>query len=721
MSQSVTKLKQLLFDNEAATIAELASRLEAIAASGAASHGELLAELRRSVDELRRGGLERAEDLSRRIDAVAARVGTDDALTRTVATVIDRALIEAEETRHDDLADAVAPVVVRTVRSEIRNSRDEIVEVLYPMTGQMVRAYVASAMKDLLAEVNRRLESNAFMLRLRALTSGRTAAEIALADSQRLVVEDLLLIRRGSGELVARWPQHQGGTNNHDHVLGGVLSAINSFVSEALESDENALRQIDLGQAQVYLRASPAYLLAAKCSGTAAASIEHVIDEEFLATVGSLAATSKTTSAAPAEVDALATRLGDRLAAKYSELSQPAGGVSPLKLLGVFIGLPLAMLIAWTFYVRYETSRVMAVASEVIKNSPEIKGYPTRVAVTSRGKTVTVSGLAPSDRAQMTLGAQLSAALPGSIVDNQLVVLPGAPPDATPEIGRLREELAELQADVPRQIARRALSRADQNLAMATSELDRLEALSGSAPQTERIAIASARDESRAAARLVSESSSVLATKAPDAEAAARLATRLDSGASALVTAVRGLGGAIGSPDTRASTGEGYGASAERLASEAQRLATLAVALTQAAVVRATLPPPVAVSPPTARERLERFARENAIFFSDDTALRDPAHASQQLDALARLVLDSGALLRVVGYTDGRGTQSRNSSLSMQRANVVYGALRERGVPAAQMVVIGREASLDISPDVGPQSANRRVELEIGFNGESGR
>ena len=753
MSQGVTKLKQLLFDHETETLADLARRIELLAANGVATRQELLAAIADSGTVMRdelRAELARAiagqqsatdairADLAGRLDGLAERVGNDDRMARSVANVIDRAIVEAERGRHDDLANAVAPVVIKTVKTEIVNSRDDIVEAIYPMTGQMVRAYVASAMKDLVAEVNRRLEQNPLMLRLRSLTTGRSMAELAIADTQRLAVEELLLIRRGSGELLARWPERVGQTSasNHDHVLGGVLTAINSFVSEALESNENALRQIDLGQSQVYLRASPALLLAARCSGSAAASIEQIIDDEFLATVARIAGVGGDhgNAAARGELASLGDRLGARIGAQYTELASPAGGVSPLKLVAVLVGLPLLAWPGWSSYVRYATGRVRDIAAEVIPTSSEIKGYPTRLTVAPRGRSLTMTGLAPSMAAQQALSARLAAALPGTQIDNQLAVLPASPPDATPEVAALRRQLAELSADVPRQIAQRALDRVGESFAAAAPELQQLRQLQPRDGANLGAGIDDALVRLSAARKSAADAQADLQRATPDAATAAALAARLRGDADAISRAADRLSrsgadakAATSADAAAASTPVDFGDSAERLAAQAQRLASLAAALKQAALVRAAIPPPsppplpvVKAPEPTALDRLGAFIRTNAIFFANDTDLRDATVANAQLDRIAALVREAQVLIRVVGYTDVKGPQSRNTSLSQQRAAVVFNALRERGVPPELMVTVGREASHDISPDIGPTSANRRVEFEIGFIGEGG-
>ena len=120
MSQSVDKLKELLFQPESDAIAALSSRIE----------------------------------------AVFDRAGTNERFQSSVATVLDGALREAEVARHEEVSTAIAPLIVKTVKTEIRNSTDDLVEALYPATGRMVKAYVASAIKDLTDQINRRLEAN---------------------------------------------------------------------------------------------------------------------------------------------------------------------------------------------------------------------------------------------------------------------------------------------------------------------------------------------------------------------------------------------------------------------------------------------------------------------------------------------------------------------------------------------------------------------------------
>ncbi|MEQ1577586.1 MAG: hypothetical protein ABL894_08035, partial [Hyphomicrobium sp.] len=448
VDKPVDRLKELLFDREARAIDALARRVEGI---------EYL-----TLDEKRM-----REELSHRIDGVFDRAGTVDRFEMSVADVLDGALRRAEVDRHTELASAMAPLVVRTVKTEIRNSRDDLVEALYPMTGRMVQAYVASAMKDLAKDINRRLEHNPLMLRLRSLASGKSVAEMAIAESQRLVVEELYLIRRGTGELVGRWPEAEAGASGRDHVMSGVLTAINEFSTEALKDDGSALRQIDLGERQLYLRVSPSFLLAAKCSGSAPQPVEAVLDESFLEAMEDLQKLSHDDGAASEKqstgiLAGLSQNLESRLDDKTGELATQAAGVSPLKMLAWIIGLPLAGWLAWMIYADYRTERAQAIAATTLASFNELNGYPVSLDVSRLGRAVTVSGLAPAVEVKSGLIERLHTALPHSEIVDRITVLPndlaaiepriaGVKRDVnalSPEIARTQDEIAGVTRDV---------------------------------------------------------------------------------------------------------------------------------------------------------------------------------------------------------------------------------------------------------------------------------
>lgn len=737
MTDNVDRLKQLLFDTESQTLSDLARRLDALSGET----GQAARELADSIRELGdREGRSRAE-LQSRLDVVMSRVGSDADLERTVASLLDGILRRAETNNHENVSHAVAPFVVKTVRTEIRNSKDELVEALYPVTGRIVKAYVASAMKDLADQINRRLEMNPVMLRLRSMATGRSVAELAIADTQKLTVEDLYLIRRGTGELVAHWPQSEHGANR-SQVMSGVLTAINEFTTEAFSADGAALRHIDLGSDRVYLRESPVYLLAARCSGSAPVSVEAVVDESFLSAIETIG-----TSQAPQQnvqlLQDLSENLESRIGETHAQISGRRLGISPLKVLAYLIGLPLIGWFAWSLYGDYRTDRVQRLADAVLASSPEVKGYPTTLSVGWLGRDVTWSGLVPTAEAKNNVLERLRGALPGLPIKTDVAIVPNALANVEPELQRLRDKTARIEpriGDVSESVGglETRIEQVDDTVAGLETRLKRE---------------AQARDIARATRLLVRTRLAVLPMAADlDAQAAGqskKLVADLDRSIAELETAAGLLAGsATGEATAAAETSlrtaadrvgrasqvmsgllalrpaaaaeAGPPASAlSALLAEAEQIDTVAVALAQVFALRKAIPAPVTLPQPDARARLEAWCRANAIFFSEDAEYADPLLAERQIRELAKLMKDASALVRVVGYTDELGGANRNSPLSLSRARKVADGLRDNGVADARVAVIGRSFGKDISVTAGAGSPNRRVEFEVGFIGET--
>ena len=596
MSHDVSKLKELLFESESRTLS----------------------------------------DLSQRMDAVFGRAGTPERFTTSVAAVLDDALRQAEIDRHSELAQAIAPLIVKTIKTEIRGSQDELAEALYPAMGRMVTAYVASAIRDLTDDINRRLESNPFMLRVRSLLTGRPVVELAFAEGQRLKVEEIFLIRRGSGELVGHWPIG-AGSSAHDRRVSGILTAINEVATEAFDADQSTLRRIDLGASMVYLRASPAYLLAAKCAGAAPSAVEQTIDEHFVTAIERLR-TVLNGSGNGAEPDRaintlladLAAKLEQRIAEQQAAFAGRRGRLSPAAVLFWGLALLLAGWAAWSTYASYATAKVRTIAESVLAGQPELNGYPVHVAVERRGREVAMLGLVPTPEASQEALRRLRTALPGSQVVDRTAALPGGLKEARADIAALQANVGQLGSETQR--ADTTLQSGIEGVAADLKRAD-VEALR-SAIKTLEEQIAKANGETQ-------------------------------SGIEAL---------------------------------------------------RAELARAVA---PSSRTRLETWARTHAIFFTKDTSYRDDRAAAAAMDELAQLIKETDVLVRVVGFTDEKGGQERNTPLSQARAEKVVSELKGRGVTASRLIAVGRNNIEDLSPVLGDASPNRRVEFEIGFNGEA--
>jgi putative exosortase-associated protein (TIGR04073 family) len=103
------------------------------------------------------------------------------------------------------------------------------------------------------------------------------------------------------------------------------------------------------------------------------------------------------------------------------------------------------------------------------------------------------------------------------------------------------------------------------------------------------------------------------------------------------------------------------------------------------------------------------------LLFATNSAELTPA-ARQRLDALARvLVQNPDARLFVKGFTDAKGPEAFNLTLSEARAQAVSSYLTSRGIGADQIDVGGFGPALPVASNDDPagRQANRRVEIEL--------
>lgn len=693
MSQSVERLKELLFEDESQALARLERRLQGLADTNEKARGDLEAKLQEVFD----------------------RAGTNERLTVSVAEILDEALRRAEITQHADLSRTIAPLVVTTIKSELRNSQDEMVEALYPITGRLVKSYVASAIKDLNVQINRRLEQNPVMLRFQSLTTGKSVAELALAGSADFAIQDLFLIRRGSGDLIARWPEKS--ESGRDQSISAILAAINEFANEAFAASQSSLRKIDLGDASLYLRGSPLYLLAARCTGPVPPSFEQTIDDAFLAAISRQQHASHDASInGDADVidHTVLAETGEALSTQIAEASSSgaarSGGMGALKRLAAVIAVPVAAWVAWSAYSNYAEGRVRTIAMDVLKSAGNLEGYPAEISVGPRGSTLAISGLAPDEDTKRFVLNRLSVQLSKTEIRDGLKVIPGSrpPPDNSSALRDLRDTIADVQSSVANSSALAALDATLNRLRFAVADIGRAGTASRRPEQKKAFASASA-SVSDVIQKL--EAGRINLARGRDQAASDQLFLEASD---VLDRVARSIPANIDAPPALRSTQLD---AAARLTYAAERAAYLS----NAAALQASIPEvqaPAAVPIASPRDTLERFIKAKAIFFANDSDYLNPALAQATAADLAPLIKSAGLLVRVVGYGDEPSGLTQKTVIALQRAEKVRDELASHGVPANLLTAVSRADVFGLSTQHGSTSPNRRVEFEIGFDGE---
>lgn len=733
MSQSVTRLKELLFDSESRQLGDLQRELEALA--------------RRQHEHLTDLST-RQTAITERADAAFERAGSDERLLKSVAAILDGALREAEVNRHEQLSRAIAPLVVKSIKYELKNSQAEMVDALYPITGRLVKQYVRAAMNDLMTDINRRLGGGRLSeLEAQAKAQGVTVAELIFAEAQALKIDELFLVRRGSGELVAHWEREDpdqplvqssaGGGSNRDVLIAGYLSGITAFSEEAFDDKKGSLRSLDMDGERIFVRASPAYLLAARCSGSAPAAVEQIIDDEFIHVLQSYkdALAQPATTGGSSQADAVAALLPTlaasferRFTEKRDEIELKAAKAlaakprySRLQIAATLLLLPLAAWGAWSAYTAYLTSRTQQAATAVVGTIEPLAGYPVQVDVARGGRAVSISGLAPTGDAKEQLTQRLQREVSWATVANNLTVLPAAQ-DVSPDVAALRRNVAAVDAELTTSAVRRSLIRT----------VDRLDTVARALPPLkDRLADAGERAAiDRALAAVVAlrgdadRLRGLLATGGINAErqqALADLRSRIGAAEAQFASLAKVPAPAAASPATDAVP------LSEDLALSAERIGGLVSLVDRAAIVAPVNRDLAALKQRvdglkltlTPREELALYIRHNAVFFDNNADLNNAAAAERVVARVAELLTKTDATLRVIGYTDERtGPTVNNAAVAQARADRVAAMLVEKGVSRERFVTVGRINGPDIARVTGAGTPNRRVEFDIVFDGE---
>lgn len=416
-----------------------------------------------SSEQLRRLLLQEEQE---RIDRLEARLGDDDALKGSLIPIIADVLRDAGVKDYHRLAGALAPIVVQSIKTEIHNSRDMMVDALYPITGRLVAAAVRNAFKDLVDQLNSRLDStlsvDRWRAKLKATISGRSEAEVLLSEGAAFEVIDLLLINRHSGLLIAQTGLDSEQGSMDSNLLGSILTAIMAFVRDAMsQSSEQDLRTLHVGDMRLHLQVSPNAVLAVKTKGPPPAGFETALNEifyAFLARWGSVLGD-------PDQIDShdevtltedLEGRFQSLLKAKQSNFKSASN--KGLILLGALASL-VVLWLGWAFYDEWSRDRIEATARSVLDQQRELAGYPIQVRHRQTDEMLVVSGLFPNQEAIGTLRGELEGVFPDTPFIMDVGTLPDRALDQQQALdqrqGAITAELAQRQDAVTAELAQR--------------------------------------------------------------------------------------------------------------------------------------------------------------------------------------------------------------------------------------------------------------------------
>lgn len=162
-----------------------------------------------------------------------------------------------------------AKIVNRMVEQKLKSSQTEILDVIYPVMGKMINKYIAFQFQEMKDSINARIDAlfskQGLIWWIRNKVFGIDNAEMLLSNLDTPIIEEIFVIQRDSGLLygsAALYP-----SVNRD-VVGGMLTAIKSFVEDAFERENEDLEMIQFGTYKILIENMPSHYFALAMSGS---------------------------------------------------------------------------------------------------------------------------------------------------------------------------------------------------------------------------------------------------------------------------------------------------------------------------------------------------------------------------------------------------------------------------------------------------------------------
>jgi len=212
------------------------------------------------------------QELKSELSALLKETQDPNLIIQRLTPVIGELLKETISNSSDEISKVMAPIMGDAIKEQVKTQKDTIVDALYPVMGNMIAKFVSSALKDMLDEINTKVQNNlsvsAIKRKIRARLKGVSESELLLQEAQFGSIETIFLIHTASGLMMWEGSKEEEGAHEAE-MVSAMLSAIRSFVNEwVAKSDEVfELNTIEYGDSKIYLEVAGSCYLAVVVRG----------------------------------------------------------------------------------------------------------------------------------------------------------------------------------------------------------------------------------------------------------------------------------------------------------------------------------------------------------------------------------------------------------------------------------------------------------------------
>ena len=187
---------------------------------------------------------------------------------------------------HDEkLAAALGPTMANSFHDSVKRNPKALADAISPIMGPAIRRAITQAISGMMQSLNQTIEHsfswNGLKWRWQAWTTNRPFAEVVLLNAFEYRVEQIFLIHRNDGALLAHATNAKAGGASAD-LVSAMLTAIQDFVRDSFGAAENeSIESMQIGSSHVWVIPSPHAVLAVVIRGVPPKEMRRKLQAEL--------------------------------------------------------------------------------------------------------------------------------------------------------------------------------------------------------------------------------------------------------------------------------------------------------------------------------------------------------------------------------------------------------------------------------------------------------
>ena len=174
---------------------------------------------------------------------------------------ITKIIAQSYKDSPEALSFVLKETISQSIALEIENNKDTMVDSLYPIMGSMVSKYVSQAIKELMQNINTKIDDglslDTYKRKIKSKMTGVSEMELLIQEGGQAIISSLFVIQKESGLLIAE-AQLQDKEVQDPHMVASMASAIKDFINDWVNQNEiqDEVQILSYGASTLYIESA---------------------------------------------------------------------------------------------------------------------------------------------------------------------------------------------------------------------------------------------------------------------------------------------------------------------------------------------------------------------------------------------------------------------------------------------------------------------------------